>query len=102
MMKIDRMKESNISQVLKVNDTVKNFPLHNFGITVLQVYLEDTPDYELNIETEINPCLNFIEDGMKKNVGTLVVCTAGMSRSATVCIAYLMKHRAMSYQHAFD
>jgi hypothetical protein len=38
---------------------------------------------------------------MDLKVGTLVVCTAGMSRSATICIAYLIKHQALSFEEAF-
>jgi len=72
------------------------------GIKMKQVYLEDHQDYQLDVKTEIEPCMQFIEEGMIKNTGTLVVCTAGMSRSATVCISYLMKYRGMSYTDAFD
>jgi predicted protein tyrosine phosphatase len=91
MMKIELMKKCGISQVLKVNETSRVlFPLDIYGITLKEVYLEDTPDYELDVENEIKPCLQFIHQGMLKKQGTLVVCTAGMSRSATVCIAYMM------------
>ena len=81
-----------------MNDTVKSFfPFEKMGIDMKQVYLEDTPDYELDVKKEIEPCMEFIEEGMKNKTGTLVVCTAGMSRSATVCISYLMKYRDMGY-----
>ena len=66
-MEINKMREHNITQVLKVNDTVKSFfPFEKMGITLKQVYLEDTPDYELDVKTEIEPCMEFIEQGMDK------------------------------------
>ena len=37
---------------------------------------------------------------MSRKVGTLVICTAGVSRSAMVCIAYLMKYEKMSMKKA--
>lgn len=39
---------------------------------------------------------------MLKETGTLVICHAGMSRSATVCIAYLMREDKLSYSAAFE
>ena len=55
------------------------------------------PEYDIT-EEELNECLEYIRTGKK----TLVVCTAGISRSATVCIAYLMKYEGVSYDQAFN
>lgn len=42
-------------------------------------------------------------DSVKQKGGcTFVHCVAGISRSATVCIAYLMKHLCWELQRAFD
>ena len=103
MMQLEKLRSHNITRVLKVNESTRGlYPLHKFGILLKEVYIEDTPDYNLNWETEVGPCLSFIKEGMDLNLGTLVVCTAGMSRSATICIAYLMKHKALSFKEAFD
>ena len=32
--------------------------------------------------------------------GTLVVCTAGISRSATICIAYMIKYLGFTFENA--
>ena len=46
---------------MKVNESNRLvFRLEKYGITLKEVALEDTPDYELDVENEINPCLDFI------------------------------------------
>jgi len=102
-MSFDTLRKNKISQVLKVNDghTLSKAALSRHGITGLHVAMEDHPDYEIDVEEELEPCMKFIQEGMDKNTGTLVICTAGMSRSATVCIAYLMKYKKMEYRAAY-
>ena len=63
--------------------------------------MEDMPDYEISEQKELEPCLNYIDEGIRKGGATLVVCTAGMSRSATICIAYLISRQKLSYFDAF-
>ncbi|XP_031448016.1 dual specificity protein phosphatase 18 isoform X1 [Phasianus colchicus] len=68
------------------------------GIDYLRIPVADTPT------ARISACFNSVAD-LIRSVGerggrTLVHCAAGVSRSATVCIAYLMKHHAMSLASA--
>ena len=44
----------------------------------------------------------FINEGLSLNEGVLVVCTAGISRSATIVISYLIKTQKIRYEEAFS
>lgn len=44
--------------------------------------------------------ISFIKEGMARG-GVLVHCYAGVSRSASCVIAYLMQEREMKFQEAF-
>ena len=75
-------------------------PYDRLGIKLKVVAIEDSPQYEIN-QQEIKECFEFIRDAQLKQGKTVVVCTAGVSRSATICIAYLMKYEKMTMQQAF-
>jgi len=81
---------------LRVNGIPSNFPYHKSQITELVIAFDDTVDFKLPAD-QLEICFNFIAREV-----TLVVCTAGRSRSASVCIAYLMKKKGLSFKAAFD
>jgi hypothetical protein len=49
---------------------------------------------------ELDACVEFIDAALARNTGILVYCTAGMSRSATVVISYVMKSRLCTVDDA--
>ena len=59
------------------------------------VDLEDNEHYEIS-DSDLKECFDFI----KPDKRTIVVCTAGISRSATICIAYLMRYEGKSLEAA--
>ena len=82
------------------HQTIEEVPTDEH-ITYLRLPVQDnlmeclTPYFEASIE--------FINEGKeKRQCATLVHCHAGISRSATVVTAYLMKMQSMKYQEAYD
>lgn len=45
---------------------------------------------------------DLMEDVRQSNGKTLIHCVAGVSRSATICIAYLMKYEKMTLKDAYQ
>lgn len=68
-------------------------------LTVKFVQLSDFPKEDLL--SHFDACIEFIEDGLSKGA-VLVHCYFGVSRSASVVIAYMMKKYQLSYQQAFQ
>jgi len=53
-----------------------------------------------NLIDDFERCINFIDENIEG--ATIVHCQAGISRSATVCLAYLIKKRGCTLDEAFD
>lgn len=62
----------------------------------LRLSLYDTDEQELNIESH----LDFLRAQMAQERNVLVHCNAGVSRSATVCIAYLIVEHGLTFDQA--
>lgn len=98
------LERNNIRCILNLADDCDSvsFP----GIDVRKFGMRDHSDE--NISSVFSACLTFIESALQTNKGILVHCRLGISRSATVVIAYLMTHgdgstcQRMSYDRAFD
>lgn len=60
----------------------------------------DLPNTQLNVI--IKRTNEIIESVYEHNGRILIHCNAGVSRSASVCIAYLMLHRKMNFSAAFS
>lgn len=68
--------------------------------THFQIQLDDTEDSDAL--AFFPQCIAFIENELEAGRGVLVHCMAGMSRSATICCAYLMYAKQVDAQTALD
>lgn len=78
----------------------KQQPFPSCSVAKLQVPVYDDPDEDLYSHFE--RCANAIEKEAKKGGRSVVYCKNGRSRSATICAAYLMKHRKLALTDALQ
>lgn len=91
------LRELGISHIINAAVELPNELEPHF--TYLRLDLDD--DQKVNIIDAIDDCYNFIERCRNDGGKVLVHCQAGISRSATIVIAHLMKKEDMSLRDAF-
>ncbi|KAH7561403.1 dual specificity protein phosphatase PPS1 [Bipolaris maydis] len=94
-----------ITRVLSVGETLSwpesvqdelNWPTDNF------LMIDRVQDNGVDpLWGEFERCLKFIEAGRAEGGATLVHCRVGVSRSATICIAQVMKELGLSFPRAY-
>ncbi|KPI90467.1 putative dual specificity protein phosphatase [Leptomonas seymouri] len=87
----------NISYLLTVGRQLVPVPPEGGKHKVIVV--DDIPGAD--IRTSFHEAVDFIEESQKKKCGCLVHCFAGLSRSATTVIAYLMMKKNMRLDEAY-
>lgn len=90
---------NNISRVLNVTTEASEYQ-HMDGFTYHQIAVEDK--HEVNMLECLPRAFAFIENAKAANEKILVHCHAGMSRSVTVVLAYLMKFEGFTLNNAYD
>lgn len=97
-----KLKHNNIKCILTLNKdnvhTEKNRNMFDrLGIRHEYVQIQDSLD--ANILPYIDSSIRFLK---KCDDNVLVHCTAGVSRSVSIVVAYLMNEKNMSYEKAID
>ncbi|KAI0484008.1 hypothetical protein GGR56DRAFT_4246 [Xylariaceae sp. FL0804] len=99
----DLLRAMGIGQVLSVGETVtwRDGEMEAWGSdNVLVVHgVQDNGIDPLTDEFE--RCLEFIDRGRRNGTATLVHCRVGVSRSATICIAEVMRSMNLSFPRAY-
>lgn len=98
---VNELQNKQITHVLNVARELisETYPDH---IIVKYVNLRDSEEEDLQKENCLEELADYVHQ-VTSNGGYIVVhCVAGMSRSASVCIAYLIKHQLMTLKEAFD
>ncbi|KAK9458480.1 uncharacterized protein V1516DRAFT_682659 [Lipomyces oligophaga] len=66
------------------------------------MYVDKVQDDGIDsLSRSIESCLDFLDEGYSKGEPTLVHCRVGVSRSATICIAEVMRREKMSLPRAY-
>lgn len=90
--------ERGITCVINVTVELPNLPIPN--VEYVKVPVDDTPD--ANLYAYFDQVADKIAEVRKRGGKTLVHCIAGVSRSATLCIVYLMKYEGMPLRKAYQ
>ena len=90
------LKKNGMTHILTVASGIPpKFP-SNFTYKVVTIL--DSPS--ANLKAHFNSCLRFIKQALDQGGCVLVHCFAGVSRSATIVIAYLMVEFGMTLNDA--
>jgi len=94
----DRLAQLNITHILSVLWIKPRKNLVPSNVKHLFLKAEDT--ISCNMAPYFEQACQFIEEARQSNGCVLVHCACGVSRSTTLCCAYLIKHHSMSVEQA--
>lgn len=90
-----QLNKYSITHILAIHDTPRRlFPDKNY----LCVMAADTPDQ--NLTQYFSVCNDFIHAARLREGNVLIHCLAGMSRSITVCVAYVMSVSTLDWRES--
>ncbi|XP_060076248.1 dual specificity protein phosphatase 14-like [Ylistrum balloti] len=95
--KPDRIRTVGITHIINCTLEIPNLNLPT--IESIQIHVEDAPHARLCVY--FDRCADKINQVRHRGGRTLVHCVAGVSRSASLCIAYLMKYHRMKLSDAY-
>ncbi|KAI3430229.1 hypothetical protein D9Q98_004826 [Chlorella vulgaris] len=97
---LERHSELGIKSVVTIHNNPDNLKLPASKYSHLKIELADID--VADIGAHLRSSFDFIEAAVARKQAVLVHCGAGVSRSATLCIAYLMRKHRWSAQKALD
>ncbi|XP_053576992.1 dual specificity protein phosphatase 7 [Bombina bombina] len=97
---LDTLAKYNIKYILNVTPNLPNKFEHNGDFKYKQIPISD--HWSQNLSQFFPDAISFIEEARSKKCGILVHCLAGISRSVTVTVAYLMQKLNLSLNDAYD
>lgn len=84
--------------ILAIGEMPPHFP-KSFSYLVLHD-AKDSPNFDFSVY--FDECAQFIDSAVSSGGGVLIHCRAGVSRSPTIVIAYMMKYHRMRFAEALD
>uniref|UniRef100_A0A3P8T8K9 Dual specificity phosphatase 19b n=1 Tax=Amphiprion percula TaxID=161767 RepID=A0A3P8T8K9_AMPPE len=95
---VDTLQRFKVSHVLNVAYRVSNLLPDQLVYKTLQIL--DLPDTD--ITSYLDECSSFIDQARDQDGVVLVHCNAGVSRSSSIVIGYLMLREELSFDDAYD
>nr|KAG5691438.1 hypothetical protein BaRGS_017281 [Batillaria attramentaria] len=97
---LSQLKKNGIHYILNVTPNVPNMFEDDGNFKYLQIPISD--HWSQNLSSFFPDAIAFIDEARKNQQGVLVHCLAGISRSVTVTVAYLMSKQSMCLNEAYD
>uniref|UniRef100_A0A8D0G6L4 Dual specificity protein phosphatase n=1 Tax=Sphenodon punctatus TaxID=8508 RepID=A0A8D0G6L4_SPHPU len=97
---MDTLARLGIRYILNVTPNLPNIFEKNGDFHYKQIPISD--HWSQNLCQFFPEAIEFIDEAMSRNCGVLVHCLAGVSRSVTVTVAYLMQKLNLSLNDAYD
>lgn len=97
VLKPEKIRQKKITCI--VNATVEEPNVYLAGVDYLKIRVDDSP--LAHLDTYFDLVADKIRANKDRGGKTLVHCVAGVSRSATLCIVYLMKHQGLTLRQAY-
>ena len=96
----DRETYGHIGAIVRIG--VEPYPGYPSLLPDIQYHCINIDDHDrCDIMDHFDSCIAFINKHRKQGISVYVHCAAGVSRSATIVIAYLMKEYKLGYESAF-
>lgn len=94
------LRELEITHILNTAEELEDFRYPNIdGLNVKHIVFEDSEDE--NLLEYLNECVDYIFGVIKSGGNILIHCIGGVSRSASVCIAYMVKYEKLTLRKAY-
>lgn len=97
---LDVLGRYNIKYILNVTPNLPNMFEHDRRFRYKKIPISD--HWSQNLSQFFPEAISFIDEARSKQCGILVHCLAGISRSVTVTVAYLMQRLHLSLNDAYD
>ena len=92
------LKEKGITHIICAAMNIKEYFPKQFKYLTVKLLDSETE----NIKKYFDQTGKFIDDAFKEKGKVLVHCHAGISRSSTICLAYIIKYKKMSFDKALE
>jgi atypical dual specificity phosphatase len=94
----DKVRRAGVALI--INCTIEIPIIRIPDVEVIKINVDDLPTARIGVY--FDRCADRIKGVHDRGGRTLVHCAAGVSRSASICIAYLMKYHRMTLREAYN